>query len=148
MHPLLIVGTQMNPHMVTPNPLDSRSGVRLSRLMDVNIFDVAETSNLYEKHETVQLNVRQRVDEHVRFCRRNGIVRCVFLVMPHRAQVPHHKILTWYPAGDADPLVEVAFCPHPSGVNRWWNVVENQKLARVFWGELGEWAKEQLCLTS
>jgi uracil-DNA glycosylase len=28
---------------------------------------------------------------------------------------------------------EFAFCPHPSGVNRWWNDPENLRLAAQFW---------------
>jgi hypothetical protein len=27
-------------------------------------------------------------------------------------------------------------CPHPSGLNRWWNSVENVELARTFWQTL------------
>lgn len=30
----------------------------------------------------------------------------------------------------------VAFCPHPSGVNRWWNDPSNLKAARRFWRAL------------
>ena len=29
-----------------------------------------------------------------------------------------------------------AFCPHPSGVNRWWNDPENFERARLFWHTL------------
>lgn len=28
---------------------------------------------------------------------------------------------------------EIAYSPHPSGVNRWWNEAENQEAARAFW---------------
>lgn len=32
----------------------------------------------------------------------------------------------------------IAVCPHPSGVNRWWNVRENTEAARVFWTTLAQ----------
>lgn len=31
---------------------------------------------------------------------------------------------------------EFAFCPHPSGVNTWWNVKLNEERARRFWRRL------------
>lgn len=31
---------------------------------------------------------------------------------------------------------EVATCPHPSGVNRWWNDASNRRAAATFWGSL------------
>lgn len=34
--------------------------------------------------------------------------------------------------GDA----RIAWSPHPSGVNRWWNEPENEARARVFWRQL------------
>lgn len=33
----------------------------------------------------------------------------------------------------AFPFAGVATCPHPSGVNRWWNEPDNVKRARRFW---------------
>ena len=31
---------------------------------------------------------------------------------------------------------EVAVCPHPSGINRWWNYKNNVAMAQWFWVEL------------
>jgi uracil-DNA glycosylase len=43
----------------------------------------------------------------------------------------------WVPAG-------LAWCPHPSGVNRFWNEPENVERARRFWTELAAWARAGL----
>lgn len=53
-------------------------------------------------------------------------------------------ILEWHERGfgwwENDVIVQLscalAVCPHPSGVNTWWNKPENRIAARVFWGEL------------
>lgn len=34
---------------------------------------------------------------------------------------------------DGSPLIRLAFCPHPSGVSRWWNDPKNLRAARRFW---------------
>jgi uracil-DNA glycosylase len=41
--------------------------------------------------------------------------------------------LRWYGARS-----QIAICPHPSGINRWWNVRENIEAARVFWTSLAQ----------
>lgn len=38
-------------------------------------------------------------------------------------------ILTWVRVYNAD----FAICPHPSGINRWWNDPDNAAAARAFW---------------
>lgn len=38
--------------------------------------------------------------------------------------------------GSKSAVCEMAICPHPSGVNRWWNKAENRRAAAMFWGEL------------
>lgn len=36
------------------------------------------------------------------------------------------------------PNTYIATCPHPSGVNRWWNDARNRRAAAVFWGALAQ----------
>ncbi len=45
-----------------------------------------------------------------------------------------HPVLTWVDEVGDDALV--ALCPHPSGVNRWWNDPRNVRRARRFWRDL------------
>lgn len=42
------------------------------------------------------------------------------------------------PDGSRSEVCEIAICPHPSGVNTWWNKPENRVAARIFWGSVAQ----------
>lgn len=46
----------------------------------------------------------------------------------------HFPLLKFLPCGATRH--GIAFCPHPSGVNRWWNEPANELAARCFWRRL------------
>lgn len=134
---LLIVGTQRNKNLPPERgALDSMSGTRLSRLMDRPLLMVAYTANLFEPHEVVTTVCKERCQEQLRWAERHGVERIVFLLQPRRAGLKNHEWFTWYQQLTG---VEIAFSPHPSGLNRWWNDRDNYKLAALFWSDLGEW---------
>lgn len=45
-----------------------------------------------------------------------------------------YPLLRFLPTGAT--RLGIAFCPHPSGVNRWWNEKKNLRAAAKFWREL------------
>lgn len=137
MKKLLVVGTQLNASLATRIALNSESGRRLSRLMEIDLLLVAHTSNLFEPHEPVKIDCKSRCQEQVSWAWRNHVERVVFLLQPKRAGLDY-EYLQWYPQICG---IEIAFCPHPSGLNRWWNDPDNKKKAKTFWKELGDWSK-------
>jgi len=45
--------------------------------------------------------------------------------------------LDWLPyATETGHRLKVAVCPHPSGINHWWNSPDNVKRAKFFWEDL------------
>lgn len=94
---------------------------------------------MFEPHETITTVCKDRCQEQLRWAGRNGIERVVFLLSPARAGMRKHNQFIWYPQITG---VEIAFSPHPSGLNAWWKDTANYKQAALFWGKLGEWTDE------
>ena len=83
-----------------------------------------------EEHVDGIVMLGRRVASCFRFARRG-----------ERQGVPGPKWpwLSWglaWAAGDPGTVVRAAVVPHPSGINQWWNDLDNQCDARTFFGEL------------
>jgi hypothetical protein len=138
---LTVCGTKPNPSLWAPGrtPLvDSRSEKRLVELAEVSLETwrtAVRYDNLYASpDDVVKLMPREEVRRVLNAARSFGHAEVIFLGSPARATVRGAAWHTWYGTGEID----IAFSPHPSGLNRWWNDPHNTREARDFWRKVGE----------
>ncbi len=130
----LIVGEAPSKNEVTERPIEGRIGRRLARCCGLTLEE------FIERFDRVNLlHVRQDTKEKgFEFDRYAGIAaaRTLFnafypgqrvLLLGHRVRdsfgVVNKEYFEEFYLGSAKAYV----LPHPSGVNRWWNDVENEK---------------------
>lgn len=140
----------------------SRSGQRLSELVDEDVTEAFHTHNLLERWPGSAGKGSRFPIEHARNAaskwalhrRRDIEGNLVILVGGRVAEafrcLPATPILTWLPFKNPNvriviPRVSARFCiiPHPSGVNRWWNVPGNGEKVERALKEALEWARRR-----
>jgi uracil-DNA glycosylase len=148
MRPLLI-GQAPGPRSDPLEPLAGRCGARLAGLCGI------EQAEFLERFERVNLLDRfpGKAGKGDRFdinkARKKAIDLLLFGQMENRRVVmlganvartfgfpPATEQLLWSVTDGGG--FHVAFCPHPSGVSRWWNEKTNVAKALLFWRELAE----------
>lgn len=138
---LFVVGTQLNDNALSNVPLMSPSGEFLARMMGVpSLHKVAICHNLFQPGEVVTIDCRERVRDALKMaesCKK--IKRVVFLINPKRAITSGD--VDWFEWIESDAVGDVAFSPHPSGKNRWWNDPTNKQEGLAFWQEVGMFVK-------
>lgn len=141
----LIVGQAPGPNTDPARPLSGRCGRRLAELCGLGPDDFAllfERVNVISdfpgkagKGDLFPLREAQEIAGGMMM---NGDLsdRPVVLLGDHVARaffLPRAlKPFVWIPG----LAFRIAICPHPSGVNRWWNEEANVRRARRFWRRL------------
>lgn len=128
----LIIGQAPSSLSDPDEPLSGRSGRRLAALCELSIDEFCATferRNLIVRGPFKPLQARIAAQEMLPVVRG----RMVILLGP---AVTRAFGLVISPLGWACPVEWgsiVGMCPHPSGLNRWWNDPENVDHAHVFW---------------
>lgn len=148
----LLVGQAPGQHIVDPDTaLGGRSGARLASLCGLSIEDFLERFervNLVDyfpgkagKGDAFPLDIGMRKADEIMADPANSGRHIVVMggaaMMLFRLTGPS---LTFAPHAGA----LYAWCPHPSGVNRWWNDSDNKIRARKFWTQLAHDAASTL----
>lgn len=145
MKPLLI-GQAPGPRSDPADPLAGRCGARLAGLCGIEqtrFLELFERVNLLDKFPG-KAGKGDRFD--VNKARKKAIDLLLLGTMRDRRVVmlganvartfgfPPSEQLLWSMIDGGG--FQVAFCPHPSGVSRWWNEKTNVAKALLFWREL------------
>lgn len=145
----MIIGQAPGPRTDPKVPLSGRCGARLAALCGLTLdefLDRFHRVNLIERFPGKQAKGDAfPIDE----ARRGAIRLLTEGWLDHRWRVvllggnvvrtfglaaDLEKPLAFYTLGFAHG--GAAYCPHPSGVNRWWNDPANERAARKFWRAL------------
>jgi len=138
----LLIGQAPSGSSDSDEPLSGRSGRRLAELCDLE-FDAY--LRLFERRNLLQdlPGKAGKGDQSVTLREGRVLARaCLGLCVGRRVVLLGFSTARMFdlvgPALAFSPhwRGEFAFCPHPSGVNSWWNVAENQARARRFWRKL------------
>lgn len=152
----LIIGQAPGPNTDPAVPLGGRSGQRLAELcgLDLDVFLRAfERVNLLESYpgkagngkgdafpigsareKAIDILLRYELHERMTIMLGDNVCRTFGLAFAMPCYFYRSKVM------DA----AVAFCPHPSGICRWWNEPANVKKARRFWRKIGQEAARGL----
>lgn len=120
--------------------VDTDSGRRLARYAglesDVELLDHFEMVNLFRDPDAAwDRDVARRRARAIEIGLVAGRRSRVILLSSPVAQAfgrPYHPLFQWTESTTCGWDYEVAVCPHPSGLVRWWNDPENVRKAGMF----------------
>lgn len=145
MRRLTICGLMPNPKVWRGEPIaGSRTESRLAELLGWDVVTLRGSvryDNLYASPTaTLRLHPRAETIDAIERAHDSGSDSLLFLGTPPRCVVAGARWLTWYAASNPPEgeIMAVAFLPHPSGLNRWWNDEQNRLDAESFMRSVGE----------
>ena len=148
--PVLIIGQAPALKDDRTSPLSGRTGHRLATLMDMDMEEFLTTfdrANLFNKFPGKAESgggdafpLRQATTNAFKLMQDNppDNYRAVILLGKNVAKafnIQKPEFFEWGGSTHRPPTVVI---PHPSGLNRWWNELSNEKIAREFLNEMAD----------